>query len=179
LVVFCVANLFHREELWRFTINIFILMAIKWRGSAAHSVENSLFREKILTDIWEFIQAKNHTAVHCVDNHLQGETQSISICEFTPAKNHTVVHCVVKHLQRETDSISIWEFTPAKKTLSSTLCDKSCSHRNQINQHKRVHTWNINYSIWLQCTVCDSYRMLWHFYLMYLSEGKMHTLCCQ
>jgi hypothetical protein len=29
LVVFCVANLFHREELWRFTINIFILMAIK------------------------------------------------------------------------------------------------------------------------------------------------------
>jgi hypothetical protein len=152
LVVYCVANLFHRKELWLFTINIFILMAIKWRGSAAHSVENSLFREKILTDIWEFIQAKNHTAVHCVDNHLQGETHSISICEFTPAKNHTVVYCVAKHLQRETDSISIWKFTPAKKLFSSTLCDKSFSHRNQINQHKRVHTWDINYMV-AQCVI--------------------------
>jgi hypothetical protein len=149
LVVYCVANLFHRKELWLFTINIFILTAIKWRGSAAHNVENSLFREKILTDIWELIQAKNHTAVHCVDNHLQGETDSISICEFTPTKNHTVVYCVAKHLQRETDSISIWKFMSAKKPFSSTLCDKSVSHRNQINQHKRVHTWDVNYSIWM------------------------------
>jgi hypothetical protein len=29
LVVYCVANLFHGKELWLFTINIFILMAIK------------------------------------------------------------------------------------------------------------------------------------------------------